>query len=310
MLVRDGFPGQRLRVLPPPIASAALAAPITERLLVTDAGFFPHAADHGRVRPSGAKQTIVIICTAGEGRVILDGATHRVAAGDAVIIPARRAHMYVADQSDPWSIWWMHVAGGDVADLLPEPEDRSASPVLPLHDVYAATALITQVVEKLDVDDTAASLYEASGAAWHLLAHLRADQLRGGSGSGSRVHAAMAYLRENLGTRAGVTELAEMANLSPSHFAALFKSATGMGVIEYLTRLRSARARELLLTTRLSVQDIAEAVGYTDPYYFSRQFRRVNGVSPRTFRAGHLEEVMQPPERESLETLQFQPSQT
>jgi AraC-like DNA-binding protein len=197
----------------------------------------------------------------------------------------------------------MHVAGEDVGDLLPEPVDRSESPVLRLHDVYAATALITQVVEKLDVDDTTASLYEASGAAWHLLAHLRADRLRGGSGPGSRVHAAMAYLRENLTTRAGVPELAEMANLSPSHFAALFKSTTGMGVIAYLTRLRSARARELLLTTRMSVQDIAEAVGYTDPYYFSRQFRRVNGVSPRTFRAGHLEEVMQQPERESLAPL-------
>lgn len=293
MLVRDGFPGQRLRVLPVPITSAALAAPITERLLVTDAGFFPHAVDHGRVRPSGAKQTIVIICTAGEGRVVLDGSAHRVTAGDAVIIPARTPHMYVAHQTDPWSIWWMHVAGEDVAGLLPEPADRSASPVLRLHDVYAATALITQVVEKLDVDDTAASLYEASGAAWHLLAHLRADRLRGGSGSGSRVHAAMAYLRENLATRVGVAELAEMANLSPSHFAALFKSTTGLGVIEYLTRLRSARARELLLTTRLSVQAIAETVGYADPYYFSRQFRRVNGVSPRAFRAAHLEEAVE-----------------
>lgn len=310
MLVRDGFPGQRLRVLPLPIISAALATPITERLLVTDAGFFPHAVDHGRVRPSGARQTIVIICTAGEGRVVLDGTTHRVAAGDAVIIPARRAHMYVADQADPWSIWWMHVAGEDVADLLPEPADRSESPVLRLHDVYAATALITQVVEKLDVDDTAASLYEASGAAWHLLAHLRADRLRGGSGPGSRVHAAMAYLRENLSTKAGVTELAEMANLSSSHFAALFKAATGMGVIEYLTRLRSARARELLLTTHLSVQHIAEAVGYSDPYYFSRQFRRVNGISPRAFRAGHLEEVMERSGGESSEIQRFRPSQT
>jgi AraC-like DNA-binding protein len=310
MLVRDGFPGQRLRVLPLPITSAALAAPVTERLLVTDAGFFPHAADHGRVRPAGAEQTIIIICTAGEGRVVLDGTTHGVAAGDAVIIPARKAHMYLADADDPWSIWWMHVAGGDVADLLPEQADPSASPVLRLHDVYAATALITQVVEKLAVDDTVASLYEASGAAWHLLAHLRADRVRGGSGgSGSRVHAAMAYLRENLTTRAGVTELAEMANLSPSHFAALFKSTTGMGVIEYLTRLRSARARELLLTTRMSVQDIAAAVGYTDPYYFSRQFRRVNGVSPRTFRAGHLKEVILQPERESAGTLRLQPSQ-
>lgn len=292
MLVRDGFPGQRLRVLPQPIVVAALAAPITQRLLVTDAGYFPHAAAHGRVRPKGAPETIVIICTAGSGRVIVEGRPHPVGAGDAVLIAAGRPHVYLADQDDPWSIWWMHVTGSDVAELLPP---DSGSPVLPLHDVYAATGLITQVVEKLDVDDTTASLYEASGAAWQLLAHLAADRLRGGSGSGDRVRAATAFLRENLARPVSVPELAAMANLSPSHFASLFAQTTGLGVIEYLTRLRSAKARELLLTTRMSIQDIARAVGYADPYYFSRQFRRINGVSPRAFRAEHREQEIRHP---------------
>ncbi|MGQ7312357.1 helix-turn-helix domain-containing protein [Microbacterium arabinogalactanolyticum] len=291
MLIRDGFPGQRLRVLSPPIITAAVDAPITERLLVTDAGFFPHAADHGRVRPKGARETIVIICTAGHGRILLDDIPHRVGPGDAAVIPAGTAHMYLADQDDPWTIWWMHVVGRDVQELLPS----DAAPVTPLHDVYAATALITQVVERLEVDDTVASLYETSGAAWHLLAHLGADRLRGGSGTRPRIHAAMAYLRENLATTVGVSELAKMANLSPSHFAALFKTTTGMGVIEYLARLRSAQARELLLTTSMSIQDIAEAVGYADPYYFSRQFRRLNGVSPREFRARRMRETIARP---------------
>ena len=291
MLIRDGFPGQRLRVLSRPIIAASVDAPITERLLVTDAGFFPHAADHGRVRPKGARETIVIICTAGHGRILLDDIPHRVSPGDAAVIPAGTPHVYLADQDDPWTIWWMHVVGRDVQELLP----AEAPPVTPLHDVYAAAALITQVVERLEVDDTVASLYEASGAAWHLLAHLGADRLRGGSGTRPRIHAAMAYLRENLATTVGVAELAKMANLSPSHFAALFKTTTGMGVIEYLARLRSAQARELLLTTPMSIQDIAEAVGYADPYYFSRQFRRLNGVSPREFRVGRMRETIAHP---------------
>lgn len=290
MLIRDGFPGERLRVLSPRITAAALTAPITERLLVTDAGFFPHASDHGRVRPQGARETIVIICTAGHGRIVLDDTPHRVGPGDAAVIPAGTAHMYVADQDDPWTIWWMHVIGRDVQELLP----AAAAPVAPLHDVYAATALITQVVERLEVDDTTASLYEASGAAWHLLAHLGADRLRGGSGTRPRIHAAMAYLRENLAASVSVSELARMANLSSSHFAALFKSTTGVGVIEYLARLRSAQARELLITTSMSIKDIAEAVGYADPYYFSRQFRHLNGVSPRAFRDLRLREAIPP----------------
>ncbi len=80
-----------------------------------------------------------------------------------------------------------------------------------------------------------------------------------------------------------------MTCLSTSHFSALFRSATGMAVTEYLKRLRSARARELLITTSMPISDLAKRVGYDDAFYFSRQFRSVNGVSPREFRRRALE---------------------
>nr|BFF21235.1 hypothetical protein GCM10025730_47560 [Promicromonospora thailandica] len=67
MRIRDGFPGQRLRVLPGAVARAASQAGPTSRLLVTDAGYFPHAANHGRVRARGATGTIVIVSVAGRG---------------------------------------------------------------------------------------------------------------------------------------------------------------------------------------------------------------------------------------------------
>ena len=54
--------------------------------------------------------------------------------------------------------------------------------------------------------------------------------------------------------------------------------------MEYVKRLRIARACELLITTTMSVADIARAVGYPDPFYFSRQFRRVRDCSPTQFR--------------------------
>jgi AraC family transcriptional regulator of arabinose operon len=61
------------------------------------------------------------------------------------------------------------------------------------------------------------------------------------------------------------------AGPSPSHFSALFRAATGGGVVEYTKRLRMARARELLITSSRGIGDIAAAVGYTDAFYFSRE---------------------------------------
>lgn len=72
---------------------------------------------------------------------------------------------------------------------------------------------------------------------------------------------------------------------------------TGFSVTESVKRLRMARARQLLITSDHTVAEIATVVGYPDPFYFSRHFGAVNGVSPRAFRAqSHEEAAVQPVE--------------
>src|SRR5690606_23348489 len=93
-----------------------------------------------------------------------------------------------------------------------------------------------------------------------------------------------AYLRDHLDAPVRVGDLAARVGLSTSHFAALFRKATGGGVIEYVKRLRIAQASELLMTTSMPVADVARAVGYDDPFYFSRQFRAGHACSPAVFR--------------------------
>ena len=64
----------------------------------------------------------------------------------------------------------------------------------------------------------------------------------------------------------------------------LFHQRTGFSPLEYLTRLRLNHASQLMAETALSIAEIARAVGYEDPLYFSRLFRRKMGVSPTEFR--------------------------
>src|SRR5690606_25707388 len=142
----------------------------------------------------------------------------------------------------------------------------------------------THLVDQLAKDETEPNLILAAGLAWSLLAQLAADKLAGAHGPTEPVRAAQDHLREHFADPVRVTDLARLAGLSPSHFAALFRRATGSGVIEYVKRLRMARARELLVTTGVDVRDIAAAVGYDDPFYFSRQFRAVHGCSPSAYR--------------------------
>jgi AraC-like DNA-binding protein len=159
--------------------------------------------------------------------------------------------------------------------------------VVHVGDVYRAVSLIDDVLGRMERDDSVRSRQAAAGSAWHLLALLAADQTRAPVSGNGALQQAQQYLREHIGTRTSVAELAALARLSPSHFAALFRRATGVGVLQYQTRLRMSRARELLDTTDQAIAEIARTLGYADPFYFSRQFRAVHGVSASEYRTQH-----------------------
>ena len=95
-------------------------------------------------------------------------------------------------------------------------------------------------------------------------------------------------MQRHLAEPMAVTDLAARINLSPSRFRALFTAQTGVGPAQYLQWLRLRRARLLLERTFLSVKEVMGLVGYNDPSHFARDFRRLHGGAPTSFRARGL----------------------
>jgi AraC-like DNA-binding protein len=79
-------------------------------------------------------------------------------------------------------------------------------------------------------------------------------------------------------------EIAGQVGMSKSNLLLTFKKATGQSPIDYLIQLRVQKAMEMLRSTDEPISDIAFATGFSDSNYFSRQFRKINGNSPRTYR--------------------------
>jgi len=280
---REGFANQRLNVVPRPAVAEALARPVTRRLVVTDAGWFPRAHRHLRIRPGGADEAIVIVCVAGSGWVDVDGTRVRVTPSTAALIPPRVPHSYGADDGDPWTIWWCHVRGSDLADLWSAIGADASRPLVSLRAVDRVTVLLDEIVTALERDQSPARLLATAGIAWRLMTQLAVDRRL--PEQGEPLERAMRYLEERVDGTIRVSDLARLVGVSTSHLGALFRDATGGGVLAYHTGLKMARARRLLDTTDLHVAEVAREVGYDDPFYFSRQFRRVHGVSPSDYRA-------------------------
>lgn len=285
MTLESGFTGERLRVLPGPIVAEATASGLTKRVLVTDCGYFPRAALHLRSRAKGSRQTIVIVCTEGGGWCRLGDDLHTVSAGQALVVPAGLSHSYGSDEAAPWSVWWLHVEGSDVPDLLAATGASVLRPVLQVAQLPRAVALVDDAICAMEKDDSPSSLVTASGAAWHLFALLAGGRHTPGEGRPDPVAIAIACLQQDLSMKMSVGELAATVGLSPSHLSALFRRATGCGPSEYQTRLRMSASRDLLDSTTLPVSLIGRHVGYPDAYYFARQFRAVHGMTATQYRS-------------------------
>ena len=93
------------------------------------------------------------------------------------------------------------------------------------------------------------------------------------------------HVREHLAEDISVEALAELVELSPFHFSRVFKQATGMTPLQFVTRERITRAQQLIRETSRSLIEIALEVSYTSPSSFSKVFRRITGVTPTEFRS-------------------------
>ena len=104
-----------------------------------------------------------------------------------------------------------------------------------------------------------------------------------------KIERSIAYMAQHLNQPVRVAELAAQANVSPSHYFALFKQRTGCPPMDYFIRLRMQRARALLDFTGASIKEVAATLGYQDPLYFSRVFKSVNLAPPTRYRARQKE---------------------
>ena len=100
----------------------------------------------------------------------------------------------------------------------------------------------------------------------------------------SVVEKAKEYINENFDKEISLDEVSKKVNISPYYFSKLFKDETGTNFIEYLTDIRINEAKKLLLDRNMSMKEICMAVGYSDPNYFSRTFKKNVGVTPTEYR--------------------------
>jgi len=98
------------------------------------------------------------------------------------------------------------------------------------------------------------------------------------------VRRAINYLGKNLDKKLTLNKLAAEVGYSPTYLSTLFKKETNYSPISYFSHLKILKACEFLDYTNIKVKEISFNLGYTDPYYFTKDFKKKMGMSPRNYR--------------------------
>lgn len=285
---QEGFEAEKIVVLHPFQLNEMTALPQVRDIYITDIGYYTRATGHHRERTQGCDAFILIYCVGGQGWIRFgERDPFLIREQMLTIIPADTAHAYGADDRDPWSIYWFHFKG-EQASGLAESIGLEEDPLqLSLSDAGKLLELFHQCYDLLlDKAYSPAHLLHVSHTVRYLLSFLGLIPKRGqAERSEAYIEQAILYMQEKLESDLALEELADHTRISRQHLNHLFKQATGFAPIDYYLRMKMQRACQLLDLTGGSVKEIALSIGISDPYYFSRLFKKLIGISPSEYRS-------------------------
>jgi len=282
---REGFDGQQLYRLPRSVLRRVESRPFTREFVVTDLGYFPSAPGHRVERPDGIPNEILIHVIKGHGWARLGHTRYAIGQGEVLRIPAGVPHEYGADAREPWSICWVHFRGSGACDLVKWTPFTRARPVTTGPPVPATRRRYAVMLERVARGYGAHTLLQLSAFLVELLHELHTDpREHSDPGQFAPIEHSMELMRRSVAAPDPLAHYAHSAGLSVAQYSKLFHAYTGTSPMNYLFELRMQRACELLASGHCSVKEIAHQLGYDDPFYFSRAFKRATGRSPLAYR--------------------------
>jgi len=221
----------------------------------------------------------------GQGDITLNGEHYRLQPHSCFLFRPGDWITATHEPQNPLMITYIHFNVTDSVTLIPQPYRI-------IRDSISFESLLRRYVRLFLIDTFGAEL-EAKLILKQLLIHmLRAEQKKEpaaakGSNSYSLVETIEEianYVRQHASEPHSVESLAARANLSPKYFSQKFKEIIGQTVRSYIVESRIRRAEHLLHYAGLTVTEAAEALGYNDIHFFSRQFKQYTGKNPSEIR--------------------------
>lgn len=261
--------------------------PFVSQFFITSLAHFPKAVNYYRCFEKGTDVNVLLYCTSGSGWCRIGDRTHAICPNQYVLIPATDLQVaYGTQNNDFWGVYIAHFDGDDISSFN---DSFGINSFITPSDVGVNSKGIEiweEMYRLLSQEFSSSNYIHANFCLYHFLASFlfpsKETQQQVGE---SWVRETIAFMEEMIHEKLSVEDLAERINLSVSYFSVLFRKATGIPPLEYFIQLKLRNACRLLKEKGLKVKDVADAIGYDDPFHFSRLFKKHMRMSPLAYKS-------------------------
>ena len=269
------------------IKSRVLTSQILQQLYICSLGYYPQAEGHFTYRKKGLPENFIFFCVDGHGWYTIGKSTYHVGPNEFFILPSHIEHAYGSDEDDPWTIYWIHFGGSLLPSFNEMPAVQSHFRPLHIRSSDSIISLFTNIYKTLEMGYSIDNLTFSNLCLGHFLTlfiyndkhYETTDEKK------DMIDEAILYMQQHVHDNISLQDLCAFTHYSPSRFSSLFKQKTGYAPIDYFLQLKMQKASQLLDFTDKSVKDIGSVFGFDDPYYFSRRFTKIFGMSPKKYRS-------------------------
>ena len=229
----------------------------------------------------GRRDYQILYVANGKTHFWFDGKEEIVSAGHMVLYKPEEIQKYVYYLEDNPEVFWIHFTGSDLKNIL-----AYHGISLDEHVFYCGVlpdykALFRKIIQELQLCRYG---YEDFNDILLLVDRQQHEQKKATGNVQEQIERAAAYFNENYNTKISIDDYAESLHISTNWFIHNFKQYAGMSPAQYILSLRMVNAQSLLERTTYNIKEISEIVGYENPLYFSRVFKKEIGKSPAQYR--------------------------
>ena len=258
-------------------------------LYLQEAGSLKATRPHTSSR-QGLSSFLFFIVVSGSGTLRSGGRTWELHPEDCVFLNCSDPYSHTTSR-DLWELKWVHFYSSSMPGIYSKYVERGGETVFWPKDLQAFSECLDRIYELASSDDhirdmrinemLARLLMLLMEESWH---PEKAPSSGAAALKRQSIGEIRSYLDAHFADKVSLDDLAERFFINKYYLARLFREQYGTSIGSYITGLRISRAKELLRFTDMTVEAVGAAVGMQDANYFSRAFRRVEGMTPGEYR--------------------------